>query len=91
MKNPHWVEKSELPEAEKARARFTLALRHAALHHNEKGSYRGLAKALGCREQVFYYAEKRGKLTASMAIALEMLVGRENAPREILCSDLIGE
>lgn len=82
----------QLPERLRSRdcpaGRLEYHLRLAALHHNPDGSLVTLAKALNFGSNVFYTGIRAGTLTPAVATAVELLVGRDIAPRELLCPQL---
>lgn len=82
MLMPAWLD--EMPEGEEreaARARFLV--RFCAIYANPAGSVGNLSEAIGYQRNSLVTVTKNG-ISPSVAIALEKLLGREIAPRELL-------
>lgn len=86
MQYPQWATR---PGTKKQRASMKLKflIRFAALHHNEQGSVRALARDMGISEMGLVKAAQRGYLTSGMAALLEDVVGADVLSREYLTAE----
>lgn len=90
MRYPDWVNQQGLDEKQIRKNRLIFLVRRAALHVDGRGSYKALAEKLGLCHSTFCIYIDRGRFTASVATAIERLIGRELAPHELLM-DPMGE
>jgi hypothetical protein len=81
---PKWLAETALDEDEYSSAHLEFLIRRAAVHHNRQGKLSLLAKAIGVTPQAFREVIERGYMSAPMAIAMELLLGADIAPREQL-------
>jgi hypothetical protein len=79
MEFPPWVKDEP--------TRMNYLLRLAALHHNAEGAIALLATDCGFTPTSFYAAATRGTMTAGMASAIELAIGRSVVTKEMLCSE----
>lgn len=78
---PAWLDSLPEDEREAARARFLIRL--CALYANPAGAMGDLSLALGYQRNSLVVITKDG-ISPKLAIAIESLLGRDIAPREVL-------
>ncbi len=84
-KEPLWL--NDLPVSERAGALLSYHLGIAALHASSAGTMKALAELLDWPESGFSQAKQKGSISPRIAIKIEILLGRDVMPRELLCPE----
>jgi hypothetical protein len=83
---PGWHDSLPDPDKEAATVRVLLSL--AAIYASEQGTATALAEALRINTSTILQARARGVVSATLAIDIEKLLGRDRFPRELFRPDL---
>lgn len=87
MNYPTWVTDPTVTQKVRDQRRIEFLIRRAASLHTPNANVPALAEAIGITPQALYAAMEKGSCTNQIAAAIELLVGRSNMPRELLCPE----
>lgn len=84
MQFPETDRKPRLSQRERASQRIRYLFIRAALHVGQRGSVRGLARAIGMNHSTLHKAIDDGYCSPNVAIKIEELCSRKHTPHEWL-------